>query len=81
VAELADAFNQIRSTRALLDGRYPRDPLRKSWGYLKEEDFEKLARFCLESSLAGLVEERLFKIVSLVARIQQIIFATQVWTA
>ncbi|GAQ82608.1 hypothetical protein KFL_001170120 [Klebsormidium nitens] len=79
VADVAQGYNRIRFTRQLSAGRKPPDPSEKSWGSLKAEDLQKLAEHALESMTAGFVGLSQFAILSLVARIQQLVFRTEAW--
>jgi hypothetical protein len=81
VAEVAKTFNRIRFTRKLSAGRCPRNPLEKSWAFLKGEDHQKLAEVCFESMFAPLLDLRQFVIATLTARITQMVFRTPAWSA
>ena len=73
IAEVAEGYNPIRFTRQLSAGRKPPNPAEKSWGSLKAEELQKLAEHALESMSAGFVGESQFAILSLVARVQQVV--------
>jgi hypothetical protein len=79
VAELAEGYSPIRFTRQLSAGRKPPNPKEKSWGSLKAEDLQKLAEHALESMAAGYTGESQFAICSLVSRIHQLVFRTELW--